>query len=188
MRKLILVRHSAPEIVSSVPAREWRLSTEGRRRCMKLAERLAAHAPSCFVASSEPKASETAELVAGVLGMTWSSAPGLHEHERSKVGYLGDAEFEATIARFFAQPDRLVWGDETADQAHGRFAHAVDEALQRCASGNVAIFTHGTVMSLFVGRATGVDPFTFWQSLGLPAFVVLAHPGWELLETVTWVE
>jgi broad specificity phosphatase PhoE len=146
------------------------------------------HEPGCLIASSEPKAAETAELVAQYLGMTWSSAPGLHEHERSNVGYLGDAEFKANVARFFVQPDRLVLGDETADQAHGRFARAVDEALRMCDSGNVAIFAHGTVMSLFVGRATGIDPLAFWQSLGLPAFVVLSYPGLELLETAPRME
>ena len=40
MQTLILVKHSLPEIDPSVPANEWRLSCEGRRRARKLGERL----------------------------------------------------------------------------------------------------------------------------------------------------
>ena len=39
-RHLILVKHSLPEIMEDVPAREWILSAEGRARCKRLADRL----------------------------------------------------------------------------------------------------------------------------------------------------
>ncbi len=45
MPRLILVKHSLPEIVPALPANEWRLSEGGRPRCRVLAERLAAYSP-----------------------------------------------------------------------------------------------------------------------------------------------
>ena len=51
--RLILVKHSLPEIVDGVRAREWRLGDEGRRRCDALAEALASYAPSGVITSSD---------------------------------------------------------------------------------------------------------------------------------------
>ena len=36
MKPLLLVKHSVPEIVEGMPAREWVLSEEGRERARKL--------------------------------------------------------------------------------------------------------------------------------------------------------
>ena len=60
MLKLILVRHSSPEIVPAVPADQWPLSEAGRLRCKTLAKKLAAHHPNVVVSSTEIKALETA--------------------------------------------------------------------------------------------------------------------------------
>jgi broad specificity phosphatase PhoE len=189
MRKLILIRHSLPAMVSGVPASEWHLSAEGRRRCAPLARRLAAYGPAAVVSSQEPKAVETGQIVAGTLGLSLETAPGLHEHERGPVRDLGNREeFEAQVARFFEHPDRLVLGCETADEAHARFARAVTSVVERRPSANLAIISHGTVMSLFVARATGLDPLPFWKGLGLPSFVVLSLPELALLEVVADME
>src|SRR5690242_11629427 len=96
-RTLLLIRHSAPEVAPGVPARAWRLSAEGRRRCGPLAERMAAYAPRAIVSSAEPKAEETARLVGALLGVPVETMAGLHEHERDDVGYLGREAFEAAI-------------------------------------------------------------------------------------------
>jgi len=176
-RRLLLIRHSAPEIVPGVPAREWRLCEEGRRRCEALAERVHVYAPRVIVSSVEPKARETAELVAARLGVAVQTADGLHEHERDNVGFLGRAEFDAAVGDFFARPDDLVLGRETAAQALDRFNRAVVDVLATQRSGAVAIVTHGTVMSLFVAARTGVDPFAFWRDLALPDFAVLDLPS-----------
>lgn len=182
-RTLLLIRHSAPEIAPGAPAREWRLSEEGRRRCGPLAERAAAFAPRAIVSSVEPKAAETARLVGERLGIPIETAPGLHEHERDNVGYLGRASFAAAIADFFARPDALVLGREPAARALARFSAAVDGVLTAHPTGNLAIVAHGTVLTLFVAHHTGVEPYAFWRDLGLPALVALCLPEYTLLAT-----
>ena len=174
MPTLILVRHSIPAIDPARSADQWSLSAEGRQRCAPLADRLAQHHPGVIVTSVEPKAVETARLV----------AEGLHEHDRRGVPFESRAAFEAAVARFFAEPARLVFGNETADGAHARFAAAVAVVLARHPGENVAVVTHGTVMTLFVARANRLEPFAFWRQLGLPALVVLSRPGFEGLHVV----
>jgi broad specificity phosphatase PhoE len=182
--RLILVRHSLPQIDRDVPARHWRLSGEGRRRCEALAQRLELADPLVLFASTEPKAKETAEILARHLGRPFETVEGLHEHERSNVGWLGQERFEAAIASLFAQPQRRVFGCETAEQARARFCGGVAGLLERSPDVDVAVVTHGTVLTLFVAWAVGVEPFSFWKRLGMPSFVVLSRPDFEMLRLV----
>jgi broad specificity phosphatase PhoE len=188
MSKLILVRHSLPEIIPTVPARRWSLSEAGRRRCRPLADGLAAYALDVIVTSDEPKAVETGRIVASALDKPLKTAQGLHEHDRSKVAFESKEWFEAAVARFFAEPGRLVFGNETADQAHRRFSEAVARVLEEHPEQNVAIVAHGTVMTLFVARTAGLEPFPFWKRLGLPAFVVLSRPEFDVVKVVQRVD
>ena len=189
MSALILLRHSLPETVPSVHPREWTLSEEGRRRCAALADLLAAYRPDVVVSSVETKAVETAELVAARLGVAIERAEGLHEHERGSE-WLGRERFEQTIRELFERPAAPVFGTETALEARGRFAAALNRVLER-RPGAVAAVTHGTVASLFVAgceRQDGAAAFALWRRLGLPSFLVLERPGLELREVVERIE
>jgi hypothetical protein len=42
VRKLILVKHAAPQVIPALPACTWHLSAAGQQRCLPLACRLAA--------------------------------------------------------------------------------------------------------------------------------------------------
>ena len=77
MQTLILVKHSLPEIDPSVPAAEWRLSREGRRRARILGERLDRYNPDRIFSSTEPKSMETAEIAAGNLNVPVEVVQGL---------------------------------------------------------------------------------------------------------------
>lgn len=170
---LILVKHSVPEIVQSVPARDWNLSEPGRTRAARLAEALKQYQPEVIVSSKEPKAKETAEIIAGIHHMEQRVAEDLHEHDRSNVPYLSHDEFQASVREFFQKPGELVFGRETADQAHARFFRSVHSILNEHANKTVAIVTHGTVISLFVSRLTGSSDFEIWNMLGLPSFIAM---------------
>ncbi|MBN1579105.1 MAG: histidine phosphatase family protein [Anaerolineae bacterium] len=180
-KKLLLVRHSMPDIVPGVPACKWTLSDQGRQRCTPLASRLAPWQPQIVVASPEPKASETGRLVASLLDIPFETAAGLHEHERTGTTFTTPERFQAQVAAFFQEPDKLVFGSETADQAGRRFYKAVTTVLTAHSLDAVAIVAHGTVITLFVSQVASIDPFPFWRRLGLPALVVLALPEMSLL-------
>lgn len=172
-QRLILVKHSLPAIVEGTPAHEWELSDEGRRRAAQLAQRLTPFQPQMIVSSPEPKAHETAEIVARVHQLDVAVWEGLHEHERNNVPYLPPDVFEASVREFFQKPDQIVFGNESADQAYERFAEAVDAVVKWHIGKTVGIVAHGTVISLLVSRLTGISDFELWKELGLPSFVVL---------------
>ncbi len=181
MHNLILIRHSQPEIESNVPSALWHLSKIGRDKCAILAEKLAPYGIRNIVSSQEPKAIDTAQIIASILGATFCVGDGLIEHDRSDETFIDREQFEEQVARFFDKPIELVFGNESADQAHRRFALALMRVIAEHRDQNIAVVTHGTVMTLFVSRAVGLEPFTFWKELGLPSFVVLTLPSLEIV-------
>ena len=116
--------------------------------------------------------------------MSLQVVDGLQEHDRSNTPWLGPEEFVRAIAAFFCHPTELVLGCETAQQASERFAKTVAEVTGRYTEQNVVLLPHGTVLSLFVSRATGMEPFVLWKRLGFPSFVVLRLPQLELVSVV----
>jgi broad specificity phosphatase PhoE len=172
-KHLILVKHSVPEIQQDRPANTWKLSEQGRLRAHRLAEELADFAPEMIVASREPKAKETADIVARHLRLNVQITPDLHEHDRSNVPYLSHDAFQTSIYEFFQRPDQLAFGRETADQAYTRFYQAVHSLLVENKNKTIIMVTHGTVLSLFVARLTGSSALELWNRLGLPSFVAM---------------
>jgi len=180
--KLILVRHSRPEIDENFPANQWILSREGRHLCIPLVERLARHHPSRIISSIEPKAEETGRIIAKQLGLRFENCPGLEEHKRAHVPFVDEATFVNSLKRLFKHPQQRVFGDESASEAHDRFREAVERLMNSYLDENLAIVSHGTVMSLYIAHLCAIDPFPFWRRLGLPSFVVLSPCDGKILE------
>lgn len=182
MRRLILVRHSIPDIRRDVPAAEWRLSAEGVARAREFARRLQPAGALQVFTSSEPKAIETAQALAEAWGLPVEQVTGLQEHERPQAQMLSRDVFEGKIAELFSKPNQLVLGAETADQARRRFTAALMRLLTR-GTGDVVVVSHGTVMTLFVAEVTGMEPFAFWKRQEMPFAVTLTLPELRLERT-----
>jgi broad specificity phosphatase PhoE len=178
---LTLVRHSLPEIKKDLPASQWKLSEEGKARARRLADVLKSHGFDFIATSHEPKAVETAQILADQFGLQPRVIAGLHEHERRNTPYLSKIDFEANVREFFEKPDIPVFGDETADQAHARFSGTINSILSENNNSKIAIVSHGTVISLFVSRLSGKPGFKIWSELGLPCFMVLDMQSKELM-------
>lgn len=150
----------------SLPSEEWRLSEEGRRRCRPLAQRLARHEPRVLLASTEPKARETAELVAPALELDVELSDGLRETARRTVGWLAPEDLERGIRELFERPREVVFGEESAEAALARFETAVAGLSEPA-----VVVTHGTVLSLYAAPRIGREPYELWASLELPDVV-----------------
>ncbi len=187
-RKLLLIKHALPELVPTLPAAEWHLSRRGRALSELLAKRIAAYSLDVIVSSIEPKATETAEIIAMRLNKQYHVGAGLHEHDRRNIPFMSHEQLETKVAKFFAYPDELVLGNETGNEAYTRFANAITRLIEQYPQKNIGIVAHGTVISLFVARAAGVEPFVFWKQLGLPSFVVFSLPTLMLEEVVDYVQ
>jgi broad specificity phosphatase PhoE len=172
--KLILIKHSMPALDPATPPSTWQLGTIGRERCLPLAKMLTPYLPLVLVSSREPKAAATAEELARMWGIAWTQYAGLEEQHRQTAPFLGQEAFHATIQRLFQHPAELVFGEETADAAYQRFAHALEHLVNTHLAQTLAVVTHGTVMALWASRhIPGVDGFTLWNQLGLPSALVI---------------
>ncbi len=176
VRKLVLVRHSQPQVERDVPAAKWRLGALGRRRAESMAASLRDYRANAVWCSREPKAVETAEIIGNTLGVPLRVRDGLEEHQRGNVPFFPTTqEFEQAVQAFFAQPCRLVLGTETARQASDRFAAAVAEVLE-VDPADAIVVTHGTVMALYAARVADIQPVSFWRELKTPCFVEVELP------------
>jgi broad specificity phosphatase PhoE len=185
MRTLLLVKHAPPKIDPVAPATAWPLSDEGRALCPLLAAALKEYEPGFVVASREAKAAETGRLVARGLGLPFSTVEGLGEHDRRRVPFYPDRrEFASRMKDMLVRPAERVLGQESADEAHLRFGTALARVLEANPDGNPVVVSHGTVIALFVGRATGRDPYDLWTGLRLPSFVAMTLPGLSI--TGSW--
>lgn len=188
-RRLLLIRHARTVVQPALDPAGWPLDDDALLVVSELASWLRAYHLSALITSSEPKAVATGKALGDLLSLEARVGPGLHEHERSAADYVADAAaFEQRLDRLFRRPDERVWGRETAHQAGSRFAAAVDAVLRDNPHGDVAIVTHGTVISLFVAQHTAVDGLSFWRGLGMPACVVLALPSFGLERVMTFSE
>jgi broad specificity phosphatase PhoE len=173
MAKLLLVKHAPPEIAPQVVSHRLVLSEEGRHRCAWLAEELNGQGITRLYSSLEPKALETAALVAVRLGLALEPRSNLHESDRTGLGFVSQDELQGRLREFFEKPDQSVIGGETADSAFERFSGAISNILSEGHRQPLAIVTHGVVLSLFVARQNAIPPFDLWARLALPSYVVL---------------
>lgn len=192
---LVLVRHAPTSPVSGIPPEAWSLAPGAMEESAALGFALAKlrlereGAPSgpgidAVVASRELKAMATARSLAHVLGAEIGTAPGLEEHHRTAGQLLERSDFERTVRRFFASPDTLVFGEETAREAEARFRDAVVAVMGSRPAQRLAIVSHGTVLTLLLAAANGLDPFSFWSSLSMPEALVVSSSDWRILERI----
>jgi|SRR5688500_14601635 len=177
MSKLILIKHAAPDIVPEVSSEQWRLSQRGRESCAALAEKLREHQPAAIISSEEPKAKETAELVAQHLDVAWRTFPGLHEHDRRGVPHMRSGEFISHVELMLRKRDQRVLGHESADEALARFRGALRDVLSQHPDETIAVVSHGTVIAMYVAdHSEDHTAFALWRQLGLPSLVVMSRP------------
>ena len=167
---MLLVKHAYPAIVESKPAAEWKLCERGRLAARRLADELPNGSP--FYASAEPKAVETAEIIAAARHTAVEIFDELGEQARRTVGFLSPKGFVKGVKSTFEKPDKVVFGEESANAARRRFAAAVERVTAE--QPDAVIVAHGTVITLFVAEACNIDaPFRLWQRLGLPSAIEL---------------
>lgn len=182
--ELVLVRHAPTTPVPGAAAATWRLAPGAMELTAALGMALvgvrlaappggSAGPVDAVVSSHEPKALATARTLSLVLGVPTTTGTDLEEHHRDDVPFMPDVEFLRTVKRFFARPDVLVFGSETAREAEGRFRKGVIDALASRPGKRLAVVTHGTVMALALAQANGLEPFALWQSLKLPEAIVV---------------
>lgn len=134
------------------------------------------------VSSVAPKALATARTLAGVLGVPLSTGADLEEHHRPKAALLEETAWRRTMRRFFANPEVLVFGTETAAEAGARMRRGVAAALSAKPGQRLAVVTHGTVLTLLLAQANEIDPFELWTSLQMPEALLVRSKDMRIVE------
>ena len=184
---LYLVRHANPQVDVTVPATQWQLSATGIDRTHQLANQLVTAGIQAVISSPEPKAIQTAQILAEQFGLAVQVEAGIHEHERpwTPDSFTSGAEFQSRVQQFFLQPGKLVFGAESADQCFERFERALQQILKQQRNRTLAIVSHGTVLSLLLSRYNTLDAYAFWQTLGMPECIQVNIPGFAIKHTWT---
>jgi broad specificity phosphatase PhoE len=178
-RTVLLVKHAQPEMNASAPPREWVVGARGEEQSRDLARRLRPYVPISIVSSPEPKAMQTARIVAGELGVHFQTLDGLEELDRPSLPIVSRDEHHRLNAPIFETRSVPVLGRESADAALRRFNAALARAFTLTATSQpLVVITHGTVISLFVEQQTGRDAFEVWKSLECGEFVTLEVADW----------
>lgn len=182
---LILVRHAAVHVDPNIPSHQWPLTDDGRSTTRQLAHQLKPYQPQRIITSKEAKAQATGATLAEVLQLPTKTAPGLQEHDRRGVPFFENkADFATAVATFFARPDELVFGGETAVQATARITQAINRQLEENPDTTLAIVSHGTVLTLFICQHNPeLSLMQFWQALTLPCAFVVTVPEMKLSQS-----
>jgi len=176
MRTLVLVKHALPEIDPAAPSATWPLNDTGRRRSRRLAGLLAPFAPALVISSPEPKATQTAAILASQLGVDVAIEHDLREQERPQLGWMSAAAFDEVVVSSIERPSDRIHGMEPIGGARRRFTAAVERLIRRHPEGNLVVISHGTVISLFAAPLLRVPTSDLWRRLGLPSFVAVTLP------------
>lgn len=126
----LYITHPQVAIDPAVPVPDWGLSERGRERALLAAAAGWARRIGRYVASTERKAIETADILsAGRLPVETDHAMG--ENDRSATGFLPPDAFEDAANWFFAHPHESFEGWERAVDAQARIVAAVERVLAR---------------------------------------------------------
>jgi probable phosphoglycerate mutase len=172
-RRVVLIRHGESQWNASG---QWQghggpgLSQRGRRQAAAVARSVSDTEPHvCLVAASDlPRATETAELTAEMLGQTPTLDHRLREIDVGWWSGLTTDEIVArdpeTVAALEAGQDVPRGGAETAGALRARVVDALEEIAAACDGGTLLVFSHGGPVRAVVGHLLGL---TITQQGGL---------------------
>lgn len=167
MARLYLITHAHTQIDTAVDAVHWRLSPAGEAQAATLALLPWWATVDRIVISAEAK---TRLTVAPVLARrTIPMSADARFDEVRRPGWV--EEYAGRVRAFFAAPAQSIGGWEPADHALQRFLAGLHDHLAPAGAEQVALVSHGLVLSLYrahlLGRRT-VD-FADWCALDFAA-------------------
>jgi broad specificity phosphatase PhoE len=156
VRTFYLITHPNVVISRDVPVPRWPLSELGKQRMRAGLKQPWVRDVTSIYCSTEQKALDGAEILAGHLGIGFETVEALGENDRSATGFLPPEAFERVADQFFGSPEISVRGWERAIDAQSRIVRAVEGiAKTDKTSGAIAIMSHGAVGTLLYCHLAG---------------------------------
>lgn len=164
MTAVVLVRHAMPEVRRGVSSRLWTLGERGREDCVLVAHALTGPLAPVAFSSDEPKARETAAVIALRRGLRTAVDARFGEVDRPQEW----VEDHAALARRYLAGEPLP-GWEPQDAVVARFTGAIADAVAAAGGGDVVVATHGMAMTLWASSVAGTaDRVRWWEALTFP--------------------
>jgi broad specificity phosphatase PhoE len=161
------VRHAMPVVEEGIDPCEWHLDDATRAQVTAWADRLeVGEGIGALVASTEPKALETAAAIAA----RWpAEVVGDHRLREAERPWVGTASRYRTVAHQYLRGERPD-GWEAHDHVAARVGAAVDDACAAADGRAVVVVFHGLALSLHLGHrlGAGFDREAFWSRLAFP--------------------
>jgi 2,3-bisphosphoglycerate-dependent phosphoglycerate mutase len=178
--RLILVRHGESEgnrDRTFTQHSEVSLTAFGHEQARKAGQRIAArYQPARVVASPYARARQTAEAIAGVLGLAVEIEPALREQS---FGVFAGQPYDALLSdAAYHEGPRWQWrpqGGESLADVYERVVPAFDRIASSGSGGDVVIVSHGGVMLALCAYVTET-----WDGLAVTpnaGIVVIEHTG-----------
>jgi broad specificity phosphatase PhoE len=159
---LYLIRHAHSQR-TALPAEAWALSEPGIRQARKLAELPFWREVQIICSSWEPKALQTAQIVAEQHSLPIEPVFDLRELRRTE-GCVPD--YESAVREVLANPLKSYHGWEPAGEAQTRIVTAIERLLMLHEGATLAVVSHGLVLTLYLAYLTDTTPSVeMWQSL-----------------------
>ncbi|GEM_PF-1254420 len=179
---LILVKHAMPAVVDSLVPHEWKLDESGQAQAVKFSQFLKNNfdLDKIIYSSDEPKALQTAEIIADTCKCKVQSTNELREIDREQASLMEKSE---NTKKVFEKVDEAICGKESAVQALERFEKGIKTILEIGMEEERVVVTHGAVMSLFLAKYNKeMSAFDYWEKLEWPSYAVVDAGSFKILE------
>lgn len=173
---LYFVRHAHSPYVPNREA-ERGLSEQGRRDASRVAEILTQYDIDVVVSSPYARAVDTVRETAEQVGTEVRTELGFRER-RLAESHVED--FEKAITRVWEEPSFSWPGGESNEVAQQRGIEAVNRTLDQWDGKNIAIGTHGNILTLILNHYDETYDFEFWQQLAMPDIYEMIFQNGEL--------
>ena len=159
---LYLIRHAHSQR-TALPAETWALSEPGIRQARQLAELPFWQDVQIICSSVEPKALQTAQIVAERRSLPVEPVFDLRELRRTE-GFVLD--YYAAVRQVLENPFKSFNGWEPAGEAQTRILTAIERLWMLHEGETLVVVSHGLVLTLYLAYLTDSAPtLDLWHSL-----------------------
>jgi 2,3-bisphosphoglycerate-dependent phosphoglycerate mutase len=163
-----MIRHAESPFVFG-EERTRGLSEEGLRMAMKVADLLESVEIQCVVSSSYTRAIQTVQIVAQRKRLPILEVDELKERSIKGLDYKAPwEELERAIERSFVDHDFCLDGGESTKQAQRRAIPILLDLLKNYEGKNIALGTHGNIMTIMMNYFDSRYGFGFWNRTTKP--------------------
>ncbi len=162
------------------------LNAAGIAQAHELASRLANEPFDAIVSSDLSRARQTAEIIAGTLGMSIILDPRLREIDQGEWEgmYFTDlvSRFEQELLKHHGDPSIGPPGGETVTQVAIRANAAADDIARNYPGGKVLVVSHGLTISTLLASARGTPLSEVYRTI--PANLQIEIIAWGILSPI----